>query len=361
MAGGSLKLPYNNSDDPYMVAQKFIDTHQLPQDHLDQVAQFIITNSKAAPAAASAQSFDPFTGGSRYVPGAAGTSNGIVGGGDPFTSSSSYSGSTPPSVPSSHYPLTIPLLFEACNAQGITAKFKENNQLVDQKVRLSDKEVEELLGGVFGAETMQTESLAPLEKALQWSPEKVWPSLDLLRLSLRSREVQDRWIAGSKGSSIMALLQAFLQPPSPTNTQLLAIRCLANMAAHEAGSKQLVVDSDATVSAVTQLAPFPNKNLEIAAATLLLNFAVILTRKTDDLSELCQVLSGLCTLLLTCQDAEAQYRALVGVGTVLGKGSSECTQFAVTLDLRPLLDSLSTSSASKVKECAAHLAAALPT
>ncbi|KAA0193274.1 hypothetical protein HAZT_HAZT008381 [Hyalella azteca] len=226
--GGSLKLPYNNSEDPYMVAQKFIDTHQLPQDHLDQVAQFIITNSKSAPSAAPASSFDPFTGGNRYIPGS-GTSNGTSNspsGGDPYTSVSSYSGAGRPHA-SSHYPQQKPLLFEACNEQGITAKFKETNKLVAEQVRLSESEVDDLLKGVFGSENatiVKTESLGPLEKALQWSNAEVWPSLDLLRLSLRSRELQERWIAGNKGSGIVNLLLMLLKPPSPANTQLLALR-----------------------------------------------------------------------------------------------------------------------------------------
>lgn len=45
-----IKLPFNNGEDPYMAAQRFIHKHELPQAYLDQVAGFIIQNSKAAPA-----------------------------------------------------------------------------------------------------------------------------------------------------------------------------------------------------------------------------------------------------------------------------------------------------------------------
>lgn len=44
-----IKLPYNNGEDPYMSAQKFIYKHDLPQTYLDQVANFIIQNSTSAP------------------------------------------------------------------------------------------------------------------------------------------------------------------------------------------------------------------------------------------------------------------------------------------------------------------------
>lgn len=64
-----------------------------------------------------------------------------------------------------------------------------------------------------------------------------------------------------------------------SNTHLLH-RCLANLAAHQPGCNQLTASADHLLATVTELAPFPNKNLEIAAATLLLNCSVLLTRKT---------------------------------------------------------------------------------
>lgn len=43
--GVVLKLPYNDSEEPYVAAQRFIHRHNLPQDYLDQVASFITKNS----------------------------------------------------------------------------------------------------------------------------------------------------------------------------------------------------------------------------------------------------------------------------------------------------------------------------
>ena len=59
-----LKLPFNTSEDPWHVAQKFIHDNELPQVYLEQVANFITDNVKgvtlgAAPAATGS---DPFTG-----------------------------------------------------------------------------------------------------------------------------------------------------------------------------------------------------------------------------------------------------------------------------------------------------------
>lgn len=43
--GVPLKLPYNVTEEPWLVAQKFIHKHDLPQVYLEQVANFIIKNS----------------------------------------------------------------------------------------------------------------------------------------------------------------------------------------------------------------------------------------------------------------------------------------------------------------------------
>lgn len=96
--GAPLKLPYNCSDEPWLVAQKFLHTHELPQSYLEQVANFIIKNSEArnpSSQSAGAQTAyaDPFTGEGRYIPGSSVQQQMQQSGGqfvDPFTGASSY-------------------------------------------------------------------------------------------------------------------------------------------------------------------------------------------------------------------------------------------------------------------------------
>jgi phospholipase A-2-activating protein len=58
-----LKLPYNIADGPWHAAQAFIHRHELSQMFLDQIAQFIITNTKGMVIDQTAADFmDPFTG-----------------------------------------------------------------------------------------------------------------------------------------------------------------------------------------------------------------------------------------------------------------------------------------------------------
>jgi phospholipase A-2-activating protein len=59
----SLKLPYNINEDPWYAAQAFIHRHELDQMFLDQIAQFIISNTKGMVIDQRASDYtDPFTG-----------------------------------------------------------------------------------------------------------------------------------------------------------------------------------------------------------------------------------------------------------------------------------------------------------
>jgi phospholipase A-2-activating protein len=66
-----LKLPYNKGDNPYQAAQDFIHANEIPQDYLEQIADFIVKNvgDVTLGAMPSSQHVDPFTGAGRYVPG----------------------------------------------------------------------------------------------------------------------------------------------------------------------------------------------------------------------------------------------------------------------------------------------------
>lgn len=61
--GPSMKLPYNVTDDPWLTAHNFLQKNELSPMFLDQVANFIIENTKGHTLGAAAPSAaDPFTG-----------------------------------------------------------------------------------------------------------------------------------------------------------------------------------------------------------------------------------------------------------------------------------------------------------
>ena len=62
----TLKLPYNITQNPYEAAQKFLFAHEMPQEYMDQVVQFIEKNTRGVALGTGSNDFvDPYTGASR--------------------------------------------------------------------------------------------------------------------------------------------------------------------------------------------------------------------------------------------------------------------------------------------------------
>lgn len=151
----ALKLPYNKGEDPWIVAQNFIHRNNLPQAYLEQVANFIITNSSDASEMQRNTSYsDPFTGGSRYVPGT-GTASNVpqnVGAPDPFTGSSAYttqpttrtpsSTSVHPASSNTYIPFDSYVTFDHANRDVILEKLREFNRTI---IHSSKRETDETL------------------------------------------------------------------------------------------------------------------------------------------------------------------------------------------------------------------------
>ena len=65
-----LKLPYNLSENPYDRATKFLGDNELPLSYLDNVANFIVENTRGATLGQSAGPTTDEFGTGRYQPGA---------------------------------------------------------------------------------------------------------------------------------------------------------------------------------------------------------------------------------------------------------------------------------------------------
>ncbi|KAK6292114.1 hypothetical protein J4Q44_G00378990 [Coregonus suidteri] len=182
-------------DDPWLTAHNFLQKNELSPMFLDQVANFIIENTKghtlgAAPPSAA----DPFTGSGRYIPGAADNRAGF--GADPFTGTGRYipGSGTPtawqtPSLVSEgaysstasrqtstniYFPKTDGVTFEQANATQKMAKLKELNSGAPGEYRMS----EEVLGSLeklpvsvcdpHASEQPTTEQISLLWKTSHW-------------------------------------------------------------------------------------------------------------------------------------------------------------------------------------------------
>ncbi|GLG99497.1 Lissencephaly-1 homolog [Gryllus bimaculatus] len=292
-----LKLPYNSDEDPWFAAQKFIHENNLSQLFLDQVANFIVNNSKkitTASASTSTSSYcDPFTGGSRYIPG-----NETARGNGP--------------APTGLDPFTEKLT--EFNRRTGDGNHKVDEIFLEGVVKLGN------LGEPANLVHVQI-----LKQLLEWPQDILFPVLDVTRLAVRNEEVNKELCSGETGNQMFSYLQKFLVPGSSSTNQMLTLRILSNMLAHPSGEQLVLNHRDYILSALSALAAPFNKHMQVAIATLLLNLAVTLERVKNkgSRSHSVQVTAALLPLL---SDAEAQFRTLVTLGTLLWEAEDSETQ-----------------------------------
>lgn len=380
----NLKLPYNASDDPWLAAQKFIHDNDLSQYYLETVANFIIKNTKGVTiesAAPRPDFVDPFTGGSRYVPGSRGDpslpsvgSGGGGGGGgggghDPFTGGSSYrpggSGAAQPQATvvtqstNQYFPKKDYVTFDSANTQAILGKITQLNSTIDASCRLDDatlSHLESLLACMSNGQggTPTGQQLAALWSLLQWPQDQVFPGLDLLRLAIRNPAVNQHFCNSKDGPSFFSHLFSLAANSSPAANHMLLYRALCNCFTQSEGKSLLVTQRETIgVSAMGSLT-ITNKNLRIAVATLVLNYAVLL-HGGSDVEAKSQCVAMAITQLGEEKEPEAQFRLLVCLGTLLA-GDENSQAIANSLDASVLIKRLvSVSDPSKVGDCARYV------
>ena len=314
-----LKLPYNTTQNPYEAAQKFLNDNELPAAYLDQVAQFIITNSQGATIGqqqGAGPHQDSWGQENRYRPG-------DVGSAAPPTAAS-----RPKVLPQTQY-LTI----TTANVAMITKKVQEFNQVLETEgrkditlnpanIQLLQKTAQQLeaISKNAGADAALTrEGIDQVVlMATQWPADKRLPGLDLLRLAAASSKFVEH------SSSIIDDLATAdnISANAPLNNAMMAVRALANLFNHESG-RLLMDGSFDTVQKLTS--PFltsTNRNMIVAITTLHINYAVLLQQSAPnhDSDRAITMLADLVQVLGRAQDAEALYRALVAAGTLLSLG-----------------------------------------
>lgn len=372
--GGKMKLPYNVTDDPWFAAQEFIHRNNLSQFYLDQVANFIIRNTKGMvmDSAPSSTFQDPFTGGSRYIPGTAPGRNPpepLANSHHSPTGMDCAAGDT--TVGEQFFPHTVFLRFDVANTQGILSKLREFNAQVPPADTVPDEDLIGLLALASASTTPSDAQMAALEKVVHWPHEFVFPALDLLRLALRNPIVNSRvcQLSGLQLCSHLIGLLASTGTNAAAN-QMLSLRCLCNLFSQASGEELALRDWHRILAATQRRATSgsANKNTQIALSTLLLNYAVAFRRAAARSAEATvQLLTTLAAAATVLTDGEAQFRLLVAAGTVCstddaaaaaaaGGGIGEVRELARRLELPRVAEKWSlTDNPGKVKRCAQQL------
>lgn len=318
-----LKLPYNLSQNPYEAATKFIENNKLPISYLDQVANFITTNTQGATLgqtseAPSAPGSDPWGSDNRYRPG----------------------GDTAP-APTAARPKGLPhkdyLDILVARVPPMHKKIQElNRSLIEngrKDVSLNPTELTILSNLAKHLETSGSTKTSQsvsggLELAIKistaWPYADRLPGLDLLRLLAVAPMTAAYTL--SDGTNIVGLLSKSVteqQPPSE-NYVMMAVRAFVNLFASPEG-RALATSEFYRIQELTssQLSTSStNRNLFIAITTLYINYAVYFNTSATSASfeYVLAIIDSLGKILISQTDSEVVFRALVATGTLMFLG-----------------------------------------
>ena len=341
-----LKLPYNLSQNPYEAATTFIAENELPVTYLEQVADFIVTNTQGSTIGQASQdssSTDPWGSGA-YRPGQTA----------PTPSPSQLSGPRPRILPQTTY-----LSIKTANLRTISKKIEElNEQLIQEgsksislnKELVADlkamiKPLEHTLSGIPSSNPALMNGVPLVFHMLtSWPPSYRLPALDLLRLLAAGTPALAEYRTSSSANVVDILATSGFDDKDRENNIMLSVRAFGNLFDTLSGQNLADNDFDKIHGLVRGSSLGPgNRNLTIAVATLYLNYAVLFTSSShsslpSSIDRGLMLLDYLQYLIGMLEDSEAAYRSLVAVGTILSLAEEVLEAAKEVYDLAGALD-----------------------
>ncbi|KAK2119863.1 hypothetical protein P7K49_001249 [Saguinus oedipus] len=374
--GPSYKLPYNTSDDPWLTAYNFLQKNDLNPMFLDQVAKFIIDNTKGQMLGLGNPNFsDPFTVKTNIYRRAVVVMYQALQ--DLLTHypqkillqkehtklqfsqnrNSAYRSAASKTM-NIYFPKKEAVTFDQANPTQILGKLKELNGTAPEEKKLTEDDLillEKILSLICNSssEKPTVQQLQILWKAINWPEESeniVFPALDILRLSIKHPSVNENFCSEKEGAQFSSHLINLLNPKGKPANQLLALRTFCNCFIGQAGQKLMMSERESLMSHAIKLKSGSNKNIHIALATLTLNYSVCF-HKDHNIEGKAQCLSLISTILEVVQDLEATFRLLVALGTLISDDSN-AVQLAKSLGVDSQIKKYSSvSEPAKVSEC----------
>ena len=282
-----LQIGYNNGENPFVAAQRFMDAHMLPQHHLQEIANYIQQR----------------TGGNNTPTIGMDTGGGGAGGASPL-----------PML--NHFPNKVYKSFgitKTTNFDKVLGKVKEGGSLSDEEMGHLQSLCTTLAEtSRYHASKLPPEAATVLTRILTEFSE-AFPALDLLRYAaLHPDSTAYNW------SNLLLLAKGLAsKSDAPTAVQMLTLRLYANCFVN--------MPSQITLEDALQLtekcASSGNKNVRLSVATLWMNIATFLHKNPAsslgsslDANMISQIRSIITT---KTYESEAMTRLLWALGTLL--------------------------------------------
>lgn len=369
----TLKLPYNKGENPYMAAQKFIWKHELTQDYLEDIANHITNNSEQPPPMPSGGS-DPFTGGSRYVPGSSSGPEAPNHQQRPPAHTSQFAVSDyakealarqkPAEVdPSKHYPKMEMTVYRQANYSGIQKKLFEFNAKLEDNTEtsgfaLSEKEQESFTDLIASLQQgtsdidMSQDQFDAFHRLLQWPTEYVFPAIDLARLLIICPSVSKFYAQDDTFDIVHHLVDLCFGEATSNPLKMLCLRFLANATQTEMRG-HILQNFSKILSKTSRSLSAPDK-VRTTFVVMMYNFSIVLS-KTDQEEHKKEFLETLKQILLSETNNGNLYTELVAIGNLV-HNSEVTSRHAKELNFKEILEPRQQRSfGDNVAECAACL------
>ncbi|KAL3660933.1 hypothetical protein V7S43_013949 [Phytophthora oleae] len=327
-----LEIGYNQGQNPFTVAQEFIDKHMLDQAYLREIADYI--TQRAA----------------EYRPP-------VLGNNDSVNSAAGGPASSEPAVAAPRYkyfPVSGYNTFETTKIAKLMSTLRQFNDkmketqapeaLTDSHLIALDQIVHTVQDTAFyHSSTFAAPEIATLGSVLdKWPAKYAFPTLDLLRLVLV--HPQGPAALGEADLNVLApkVLSLGLQagPENgddaiPVATRMLSLRVLANMFLHDTARNAVLVHKSEVLSKLPSFQAFHHKLVALSLSTVLLNFARTQAAcpgalMPDDQVVVVSLAADLLNGSYTVQELgdDTILRSLVAIGTLALTGDAKAKETA---------------------------------
>ncbi|KXX78574.1 Ubiquitin homeostasis protein lub1 [Madurella mycetomatis] len=377
-----LKLPYNLSENPYEAATKFLGDNELPISYIDEVAKFIVTNTKGATIGQSSEvpSADPYGTEARYKP-------------------EQTAQSTKKYLPHTEYLALTQAKWEpvakklrSLNEKHLLAGNKHIAMNPDGLSRL-----EAVMQATMGSTTKSKPpaSLSEAQRSVytiitQWPYGDRLPALDAVRcfvaypgaVSLTDNNygnLVNMVLRGAldvqqpiqhTGLTLAEFATKFDQAPVNPNNVMMALRTITNLFSTAEGRRLVAQEANAIANLLVRIAGVDsnqgpigpdNINLQIALTSTAFNLACLAFNERDliDLEVLLQLCQVSEAVIRRQNEPEVLFRALMTLGMILTIGG-DARDVAKTLEVgEPVGEAAKKSGEARIKtlaqECLAYL------
>ncbi|MBA0666741.1 hypothetical protein Goklo_003112 [Gossypium klotzschianum] len=396
------KLPYNRSDNPYDTADKWLLKENLPLSYRQQIVEFILQNTGQKDFNIDPTFRDPYTGCEynmfsvlTFAVGSplysysywllrgmlvfdAAQFDGILKKISEFNNTLLAD-----SLPNILYALTyllgfpawftlaatcytIIILLHLCGSLGLSFSYNGSiDILVKEKKDLSLTEPEiSRLGAIVkilkDTSHYHTSRFADVDIALllkllkSWPVAMIFPVIDMLRMTILHPDGATVLLRHVEVNDVVMemIMKATTDPALPANL-LTSIRAVTNFFKNSSYYGWLQKHRSDILDAFSSCLASPNKNLQLAYSTLILNYAVLLIEKKDEEGQSHVLSAALEIAEQETLEIDSRFRALVAIGSLMLEGLVK--KLAMDFDVGNIAKAAKASKEAKIAEIGADI------